>query len=167
MANWGGRLEFSATRAKDNARLLHVGVFSFGRTLNTRRAQSQDPKLIPLENYQGMSEKQSKKCILKICLFPLSHGNLQSRQIKGALIMTKTPRDTNSQSQRSKPNLSTSETFDTDDIQPAWSQSSFSLMAMKIHQHTAQLSVRLPGVSAPSSMTAFTPESAAAEAQRC
>lgn len=68
--------------------------------------------------------KNSQRSAFKVCLLPLCCRNPQSRRIKGALIMSETPRETKSQSQSSKRNLSTSETSDGDD-RPAWSPSSF------------------------------------------
>lgn len=101
--------------------------------------------------------RNGQRSAFKTCLLPLGRRNLQSRQIEGALVVTETPRGTKSQSQRSKGNLSTSETSETDERQSPGANP-HQLMAMKKQQPRAQLRVPLRGVCAPSAITetAFT-----------
>lgn len=142
MANWGGRLEFSATRARIMPACAACCMWAFFLSLDSQHPEgpkSGPETLSPLENDQGMSENHSKKCILKSASFRSAVRLLQSRQIKGALIMTETPGDTGSQSERSKPNLSTSETFDTGDRRPPGANHPL-LMGVKHTYTNAQLS---------------------------
>lgn len=128
-------------------------AFFFGWCLSTWRAQSQGPQTSSAKNTIKRRARNSQRSAFGICLLPFCRRNRESRQIKGVLIMSETPRETQSQSQRSKRQLSTSETSDDEDRRPPGADPHL-LMAIKMHRHTAQLRVAWRGVSAPSSVTA-------------